>query len=91
MRLQVEIAAASWMPARCGQLAQRADGAALGQREALAQVERRGLVGDAEGEQLRHQALDLLALASLLAVGAVLGEARPARAAPARSAAVSPP
>ena len=39
-----------------GQLAQGADGAALGQREPLAQVERRRLVGDAEGEQLAHPA-----------------------------------
>ena len=44
-------------PGRGGQLAQGADGAALGQREPLAQVQRRGLVGDAEREQLRHQAL----------------------------------
>ena len=29
-------------------------GAALGQRQALAQLERRGPVGDAEGEQLAH-------------------------------------
>jgi hypothetical protein len=32
-----------------GQLVQRPHRAALGQREALAQVERRGLVGDAKG------------------------------------------
>ena len=38
-----------------GQLAQRADRAALGQREPLAQVERRGLVGDAERQQLGHR------------------------------------
>ena len=74
MRLQVEIAAASWMPVGRGQLAQGADGAALGQREPLAQVERRRLVGDAEGEQLRHQALTSLAL--LLLAFALLGEAR---------------
>ena len=43
-------------PGGGGQLAQGADGAALGQREPLAQVQRRGLVGDAEGEQLGHQA-----------------------------------
>ena len=55
--MQVEIAAASWIPLGGGQLAQRADGAALGQREPLAQLERRGLVGDAEGQQLAHQAL----------------------------------
>ena len=39
-----------------GQLAQGADGAALGQREALAQVERGGLVGDAQGEELSSSA-----------------------------------
>ena len=38
-----------------GQLAERPDRATLGQRESLAQVERGGLVGDAEGQQLRHQ------------------------------------
>ena len=38
-----------------GQLAQGAGGAALGQREPLAQVERRRLVGDAEGEELGHR------------------------------------
>ncbi len=37
------------------QLAQHADGAALGQRQPLAQLQRRGLVGDAEGEELRHR------------------------------------
>ena len=30
-------------------------GAALGQRQALAELERRGLVGDAEGEQIAHE------------------------------------
>ena len=52
MRLQVEIAAASWIAAGGGQLAQRRDGAALGQREALAKLQRRRLVRDAKGEQL---------------------------------------
>ena len=55
MRLQVEIAAASWIASARGQLAQDAGRAALGQREPLAQLERRGLVGDAEREQLTHR------------------------------------
>ena len=52
MRLQVEIAAASWISARSHQLAQDAGRAALGERDPLAQLERRGLVGDAEREEL---------------------------------------
>ena len=37
-----------------GELADHAGGAALRKREPLAQLERRGLVGDAEGEELAH-------------------------------------
>ena len=54
MRLQVESATASWISVGRDQLAQHARGAALGQRDALAQLDRRGLVGDAECEQLAH-------------------------------------
>ena len=60
-----------------GQLAQGADGAALGQREPLAQVERRRLVGDAEGQQLAHLAPTSSASGcrrGLLAARPVLGE-----------------
>ena len=80
-------------PGRGGQLAQGADGAALGQREPLAQVERRGLVGDAERQQLRHRLPPPRRLfrgrPPRLWRGA--RRSRPARAARARSAAVSPP
>ena len=41
---------------RVDELAEHAGGAALGQRQALAQLQRRGLVGDAEREQLRSSA-----------------------------------
>ena len=56
MRLQVEIATASWTSASLGELAARnSRRLAVGQREALAQRDRRGLVRDAEGEQLAHR------------------------------------
>ena len=56
MRLQVEIATASCTLLARDELAQDRRPRALGQREALAQRERRGLVRDAEGEQLAHRA-----------------------------------
>ena len=52
VRLQVEIATASCTDVVPAQLGQHGRGAALGQCEALAQGERRGLVGDAEGQEL---------------------------------------
>ena len=53
MRLQVEIATASWIASCATSSRSTRGGAALGQRQPLAQRQRRGLVGDAEREQAR--------------------------------------
>ena len=66
-------------PRRRGQLAEDADRAALGQREPLAQVERRGLVGNAEGEQLGHQALTSSRSSSCLRCSAKPASSRSSR------------
>ena len=87
MRLQVEIAAASWTSG--AESSRDAGGATLGQREPLAQLQRRGLVGDAEGEQLSSSARYLLALL-VCSLGAL--SAKPASSVSSRrSAAASPP
>ena len=53
MRLQVEIATASRTPSMRDELAHHALGLALGQRQPLAQRDRRGLVRDADRERAR--------------------------------------
>ena len=57
------------------ELVQEAGSAPLGQRKALAQGHRRGLVGDAEGEELAHQTLTF----SCVAASPFLCSAKPAR------------
>ena len=55
MRLQVEIATASWTSSCAVSVAQKPLGLVLVEREALAHRDRRGLVRDAEREQLAHR------------------------------------
>ena len=54
MRLQVEIAAASRISPRSSSSPSTPDGAALRERHPLAQLQGRGLVRDAERQELAH-------------------------------------
>ena len=69
---------------RLDQLPDHPSRSALGERDPLAQLQRRGLVGDPQREQLRHRAAPPR-------LGPLLGAARRARPARARSARASRP
>ena len=58
MRLQVEITTASRTSAVAVACARELAGLALAERQAFAQRHRRGLVGDAQREQLAHAGAD---------------------------------
>ena len=77
MRLQVEIATASPIAGWAVSSREQRLGAAVGERDALAQRQRRGLVRGAEREQLGHRGTALLG--GLLAIVASRASARRSR------------
>ena len=63
VRLQVEIATASWTSAAPRRSRTNSSARGVGQREPLADLDRRGLVRDADREQLAHADVLQVALA----------------------------